>query len=848
MMGKRRIRRLHYGAKCRRRAALAVFLCGILLLSGCKQTQEQAPELVASKAFNDSYRKVARGNIGDIGNLVVHTGTVVPEEHAYFFNTSARIDEIFVGIGEYVKKGTVLASIKLDTVQESISELQNALKCRKAVYKQEEIIYGLTMDKLDYQMKAQKEAQETSETKAEIKRIDLEKKKTKENHEYTKLMYQRECREMSEEIGELKKQLAEGRLVAREDGYVTYIKDLKNNADAQPAENVVILSDYNKKYLEVQDVTMEDTEIAKMELVYTNYNDKQYELTPYDYSQAVLAMIQATRVYPYLKYNIPEGLTVEVGDMLPVCYTKKNVSDVLIIGLDSVYEEGNETFVYVKNEENKKERRLVTLGAEDEHYVEVKQGLSEGEMVYYSSTAMIPSTYQEIKMELSSYVEYYHNTKHELVDKKKVSLFLDIEEPAVVSEVFVKQGDTIKEGDLVLRLLAKGGKADLMEAKNALDQENNAFKETGKAYRQQVKEIDKQIKEIKNQKKQAEPVYSESLEKVGEQQKEEKKEPVTAGEEEKTEEPEETGGTEETDKTEEPGEAGEPDEPEITADMLYQKEQLTCDKKIAAAQYEIDTLNHKQQSGILKKQYDKLKKINNGKGYINVYAEKGGTVEEIKAVPNEKLFPREAFMLVGQPSDKLVLVTMAANAGQTEEEVRNKKGAALNQKILFEAKDKNYTGVCVAAQSYSQKYYFTILDGEIYSSHNPDDPLEENRGNAAFYVRMEDEAYYNEMNANRITFEAISIQNTIVVPNTMIYKETNKINNAEYNYVWKVENGELVKQYITVGFFSAFESQIVAGVSSGDVLIKEGSDDEEETTEETKRQTGEIFRGPENDE
>ncbi|MDE5965509.1 MAG: hypothetical protein K2G89_01575, partial [Lachnospiraceae bacterium] len=135
--------------------------------------------------------------------------------------------------------------------------------------------------------------------------------------------------------------------------------------------------------------------------------------------------------------------------------------------------------------------------------------------------------------------------------------------------------------------------------------------------------------------------------------------------------------------------------------------------------------------------------------------------------------------------------------------------------------------------SYTSKTFFTEIDGQVYASHNPDDPLGENNGNASFYVRMDDASYFDKMNATDISFEAVNIKNVIVLPGQMIYSETDKVSNQESRYVWKIENGEMVKQYVTVGQESILGCVVVAGVSVGDVLVKEGSAAEESSEEES---------------
>ena len=70
----------------------------------------------------------------------------------------------------------------------------------------------------------------------------LEMSILEENHNYDTLLYEYNIKSYNEDISKYQEIVADGTLVAKESGYVTYIKDLSGGNVAGNLENVVIIS------------------------------------------------------------------------------------------------------------------------------------------------------------------------------------------------------------------------------------------------------------------------------------------------------------------------------------------------------------------------------------------------------------------------------------------------------------------------------------------------------------------------------------------------------------------------------------------------------------------------------
>ena len=71
-------------------------------MAGCgKENSEKVPELVEPVSTNEAYRPVT---YGDIGKKVIKTGTIVPTDYCYYYDTSVTLSKVYVNVGDEVKK------------------------------------------------------------------------------------------------------------------------------------------------------------------------------------------------------------------------------------------------------------------------------------------------------------------------------------------------------------------------------------------------------------------------------------------------------------------------------------------------------------------------------------------------------------------------------------------------------------------------------------------------------------------------------------------------------------------------------------------------------------------------
>lgn len=447
----------------------------VVLCSGCRtSTDADIPQLIEPMATNSAYRPVERGNIGNIKILM---GTVVPKKYCSFFETSVSISEITVEVGDYVKEGDIVAYANMDEAKKLLESLQEQLDYENTIFDLNASIAVETQNQLKYE--------KTDE--------DLSKKIAvcEENARYDRQLHQYRADKIQAEIDSVENVIKDGILRARHNGYITYVKNISDNPDALSFENIVIVSDINDIYIEVEDQTIDEYTYGNYETKYIKLAGNICDVEEITYSQAEMLQAKASGRYPNVRFECPDTDKMSIGDNCPIYFVKNYMEDVLIIGKDSLYSENEEYYVYVVKDENQKEKRYITIGKSDDYYVQVTGGLSENELVYYESDTRIPADYNIYEAELSDFEIKNYSKTYSLANT--FSYHYRCEQEGRIVKMAVKEGENVVEGDLLYVIDIGEGKAALAEAQNNIHRENQTYEE-------QIKELNKKIKKASKKK------------------------------------------------------------------------------------------------------------------------------------------------------------------------------------------------------------------------------------------------------------------------------------------------------------------------------------------------------------
>ena len=496
-------------------------ICVSFVAGGCgKMTESSIPELEEPVALNEAYRPVEYAAIGSVQVLMA---TAVPRDYCNYYSANVNISQIYVEPGDIVNAGDVLAVCDVDEAKKQLQECQAALAHENETYEisaqisdtqikmwenqaaQQDNNEHNKMDTADGAMddvygantdtNIDERAADTDEFSTEqLEKSDRteESYSTKieteqENQRYDKQLHEYRVQKINEQMALYQQLVDDGTLKAAHSGLVTYTKKLTEGRSAAAYENIVIVSDTDDLVLDIKDTAINEYKYSDYDKKYVIVDGEKYDVTESQYTSEVLVLSKINNRYPDVCVESREKPFLTAGQMYPVYFEKTKANQALVVGKDSIYKDGDTRYVYVKNDEGGREKRIITTGESDENYTQVTEGLKEGELVYYNSTDQVPTKYSKYTVTRSDFDIANYGVQYSRSDAGTITETCDYEGQIV--SVNVKQDDMIEKGMLLYVVDTGEGKAAITEAKNAIDSENES-------YAQKIADYDKQIKDL----------------------------------------------------------------------------------------------------------------------------------------------------------------------------------------------------------------------------------------------------------------------------------------------------------------------------------------------------------------
>lgn len=637
----------------KRERVFATLLVGMMLLTGCQSAAQVVPELLEPLAVNDAYRPV---EYGDVGTVDVQFGVMHPQDICHFWQFSIEVSEIKVDVGEYVEQGQVLALADMTGLEEQIADANAAITLEKKLHEQKVIRREAEVQELQYKLKGAKQKKD----KKAVKEYKTALQVMQENNSYDERLYKKMLKMLQADLKELEQAKAEGTLIARTSGYVTYVKDISENNMTGPSENVVVISDYEKSYIELNSVTIDQNPFNKYAGCFTYYDGEKVVLEEYAYSESAMLTIQAKQQYPNvrLRFAEPENITTgfEIGSNVPVFFYQNLKEHVLVVGNDSLYEDEVGFFVYVMKGQEK-QQRYIEIGNQDAANTEVISGLEEGELVHYSSESVLPASFTPYTVTTADFTLSETSKNYKVQDYETNCVYSEVE--GRIKEVFVTERDLVKTGDLICTIETNEGGADI----KAL---SNQIKHLKKSHQEAVSDYEAQIADLKQQMKQA------------------KKD----------------------DKQKETSEIDEEQEPYLYQQLSCQIDMVEADLKNCEIQYAYDLRK-------LQTEYKKMTANNNGNGVVKMFAQCDGEIANMRIKVGKNYTYGERLFNIRIPATKRILLGVVGIGPQLNQEVRfiNQDGVSYTGTV---------TGTTGGLENDS-RIYVTELNNQIFVTQNVND-------------------------------------------------------------------------------------------------------------------------------
>lgn len=389
---------------------LALFLVtSSLLLVGCGEAPKQEEKPIAVSVQNVKE--------GDIKNTNSFTGTTKnKQETAVTVEIGGTVEEVYVSLGQKVKKGDQLLKLKGNDMQNSVKQAQAALDLAKANY----------TNATDASIENQKNSLENS-----LKLAQMSYDEAKRNHDITTQLYQAEAisedtykkselglnqakqnLEMAQKsydtsndksIPELK-ELAEKQLNQAQVSYDIANSNLNKLTLTAPVDGIITAKNFDANEMASQQKPA--FIISNPNTLQVDLNVTQTDLDKFKVGQEVDVTIDSKTIKGTVKYvptvveektslyNVQIVIDNSEGDFKAGMSADVEVSvekqdNTIIVPKKAVFEDEGKQYVYIVNSDNIATKTEVTTGIETSRTIEIKSGISKEDTVVIGGITLI---------------------------------------------------------------------------------------------------------------------------------------------------------------------------------------------------------------------------------------------------------------------------------------------------------------------------------------------------------------------------------------------------------------------------------------------------------------------------
>lgn len=411
-------------------------LTSLFLLTACSSAEEETPELLEPVGVELDTAVVFSGDLYELTN---YSAVVVPYVEELSFESSGVISVSNISLGDTVEEGDLLVEIDVSELEEQIESLEETIEYNETIYyytnSKLEIdveIATLNYEYLlaqqeaydEYYMKleqAQTEADEATEiaqavaleeamanavegeevevpeviiepeevekpdgddvtdgelvlAKSEVTEAELSLQQTKANQQLT-------LDDLYDTLETLEVSIGNNQIYAPCDGVIVYYNNLIVGDKVTEDEVLICIADTT--FLSIKSDYISSDTIEKSCEIVANINGNDYEveyvtMTNEEYTSLVLAGEDiSTEFYFSGSYS-----TVEAGDFVIIEVYSNITEDTLLVPINTTLEYSSKQYYVYTVVDGSLVKTPVTLGSSNDVYMEIIDGLEEGDVVY----------------------------------------------------------------------------------------------------------------------------------------------------------------------------------------------------------------------------------------------------------------------------------------------------------------------------------------------------------------------------------------------------------------------------------------------------------------------------------
>lgn len=327
---------------------LAGVALAAMCFAGCR-TEDAAAEPIELLTPVEAVVDIETVMYRDLYTIKTKDAELAPYTEELCFDAGGQLSRLYVEIGSEVKAGDLLAEQEEDGVRSAANSALDKYLSEKKVY----------MDAV----KGAKKKLATNLSKEERERQELLMAQAEELWEMQEPSLWAAWEEARAKVGNSK-------IYAPYDGVVTACLSVGTTVAA--GQPVIAVADTKRLYVTANSY-LAPSEYGNYEKIYGFVNGKETELV---YEEALM---EEEGMYTF--YTARELNGAKMGDFILICMVGNFHPQVLSVPESAVYRDSGGTYVYLL-EDGTRVRREVTLGYQSKGYVEITEGLQEGDRVY----------------------------------------------------------------------------------------------------------------------------------------------------------------------------------------------------------------------------------------------------------------------------------------------------------------------------------------------------------------------------------------------------------------------------------------------------------------------------------
>jgi len=351
-------------------------ILSLLLLSGCaNNASDDAPELIEPIGMEPD---TAVASHGEIFNVITLEGLVLPHVHDLYFNADGIIDEVFVSIGSTVKEGDVIARLDADIYETSLSNAEENLAYNLEVWALTEKMAVTQIEIAKVELN-QLKANGAASSEISLKEIEITEIENKLKAD--KALWNLSRSEIENNIEQLRAQVSGSILTAPCDGTIVYTTAVEGGY-AIAASSLFRLAEDANLYISTDYVSAE--QVDKSLEIYGTVAGKEVtvEYEPMNRIEYLSRNDSGKDMSSTFIVTDAGSAEVESGMSAVIFLVTERDNNALIVPTCTVRQDINGYFVYLVDKTGTQIRRNIKRGICNDAYVQILEGLEEGDVVY----------------------------------------------------------------------------------------------------------------------------------------------------------------------------------------------------------------------------------------------------------------------------------------------------------------------------------------------------------------------------------------------------------------------------------------------------------------------------------